>query len=76
MAGPKTKALAKSRAGVESRTCSWLRLQRDPRAMQRAVGVALVTHRLLVESSPQSRFELLITSESRCSSVVCSLSLV
>lgn len=50
----------------------WLRPQLDPRAMQRAVGDALVTHRLLVERSPaHSRFELRVTSESRCSSVVC-----
>ena len=56
---------------VASAARRWLRAQRDPRAIQRAGGVALVTHRLLVERSPQSRFELLVTSESRCSSVVC-----
>lgn len=50
----------------------WLRPQRDPRAMQRAAGVALVTHRLVVARSAQSRFELLVRSESSCSSVVCS----
>ena len=43
---------------------------RDPRAMQEA-GRAVVTHELLVSRSLDPRFELCITSVSRCSSVVC-----
>ena len=44
-------------------------LQCDPRARQSA-DKALVTHTLRVEPSPDPRFDLLITTESRCSSVV------
>lgn len=46
-----------------------LSLQCDPRARQSA-DKALVTHTLKVEPSPDPRFDLFITTESRCSSVV------
>ena len=46
-----------------------IRVQFDPRARQSA-DRTLVSHSLKVEPSPDPRFDLLITTESRCSSVV------
>lgn len=55
---------------VDSDSINQIRVQFDPRARQSA-DRTLVSHSLKVEPSPDPRFDLLITTESRCSSVVC-----
>ena len=54
-----------------SSSCTAMGAAHDPRIMQEAAGRALVSHELRVELADDLAFELRVTSESRCSSVVC-----
>ena len=71
---PSSASVSTMRSSFPAEANDWesinqIRVQFDPRARQSA-DRTLVSHSLKVEPSPDPRFDLLITTESRCSSVV------